>query len=93
MAAKRKSTSQVDKEIHIRRLGGKVAGPPGASRKIPVKRPAARSAAEVDKDVLRRTMGVTTPARGKLSDASTGRLKGTKFDPRKHHRDLIGRFD
>ena len=90
-----KSRQQVDKEIHIRRLGGKVKDTP-AQRSVkslkPGKLPSLRTAAQVDKDAHIRVMGGKVAPRGRLSDAATGRLKGTKFSPTLHPRDRKGRF-
>jgi hypothetical protein len=91
-----KSRAQVDKEIHIRRLGGKVkvagtvSNTPHAARKVQIPKP--RSVAQIDKEVLARQMGRKVPARGRLSDAATGRLHGTSFDSGEHPRDRKGRF-
>lgn len=89
-----KSREQVDKEIHIRRTGGKVpAGGLNHQRKVQNKLATkARTVAEVDKDAHRRAIGQKVAPRGRLSDAATGRLIGTKFNPGEHPRKRNGEF-
>lgn len=100
-----KSRSQVDKEVHIRRTGGKVpVGGLNTSRKLPAAR--ARSAAQVDKEVHIRSLGGTVAPRGKDSDAASGRgtyspaakkaaggkKLGSAFNPSLHPRKADGEF-
>jgi hypothetical protein len=67
-----RSRAQVDKETHIRRLGGKVpVGGLDPQRKIPIRKP--RSTAQVDKDAHIRALGGKVAPRGKASDAASGR--------------------
>lgn len=73
-----RSREQVDKDIARRQAGIRVAptgSGSGTARKVtPGRTPSVRSTAQVDKDVHIRTMGGKVPARGRLSDAATGRL-------------------
>lgn len=67
-----RSRAQVDKDIARRQAGIKVK--PSGSGGGPQRKVTTRSTAQVDKDAHRRALGVKVAPRGRLSDASTGRL-------------------
>lgn len=99
------ATSKSDKDIHIRRLtGARLPAGNKPQKQVksvkPGKLAAPRSVAAVDKDAhIRKLTGTTKVApRGRLSDAATGRLSGTKlgkgggFNESLHPRDRKGKF-